>query len=178
VRLIIAVGLSLTAVSLWQMTHFSMLMDMRPIVWSGAIQGLGTGIVYVPMAAMTFATLPAALRNEGTALFNLVRNIGSSIGISMVQALLVRNTQVVHAALAAHLTPFTLGAGHAGGAAAAGGSAVARLAALNAQVTAQANMIAYLDDFQLMLVLTLLSLPLLLLVRAARTAVPQNVVLE
>ena len=52
------------------------------------------------MAALTFATLPAAMRNEGTALFNLIRNIGSSIGISAVQALFVRNTQMVHASLA------------------------------------------------------------------------------
>ena len=61
------------------------------------------------MAALTFATLaPALMRNEGTALFNLVRNIGSSIGISTVQGLMVRNTQVVHASLAQHITPLTL----------------------------------------------------------------------
>ncbi len=165
VRLVIAAGLALTVVSLWQMTQFSLQLNMAPIVWSGAIQGLGVGIVYVPMAALTFATLPSVLRNEGTALFNLLRNLGSSVGISTVQALLVRNTQLMHAALAAHLTPFML----ANQAPQRLHGAVA-VAALNAQVTTQAAMIAYLDDFQFMLILTLLAMPLLLLVRSARAA--------
>ena len=160
VRLIIGVGLVLTAFSLWQMTHLSMQMDMASIVWSGAIQGLGIGIVYVPMAALTFATLAPAMRNEGTALFNLIRNVGSSIGISTVQALLVRNTQVVHASLAQHITPLTL-AHH-------GARRLCRQpgdGSAQSQRHAQAAMIAYLDDFHLMLIMTLLAMPLLLLVR-------------
>jgi DHA2 family multidrug resistance protein len=148
---------------MWQMTHFSLLMNMSPVVWSGFIQGLGTGIVYVPMAALTFTTLPAVMRNEGTAMFNLMRNIGSSIGISAVQALFTSNTQVVHAALSAHITPWVYAMhalhGYAGRAGAA---------ALNAAITAQAAMIAYLDDFHLMFVMTLISIPLLLFVRNAR----------
>jgi len=163
VRLIIGAGLILTAYSLWQMTHLSMQFDMASVVWPGAIQGLGIGIVYVPMAALTFATLGPSMRNEGTALFNLIRNVGSSIGISTVQGLMVRNTQVVHASLAQHITPLTF-AHHSLGLY-AGTQAVA---ALNRSVTAQASMIAYLDDFQLMLILTLLALPLLLFVRNAR----------
>ncbi|HEY4972251.1 MAG TPA: hypothetical protein VII41_01505, partial [Steroidobacteraceae bacterium] len=95
--------------------------------------------------------------------FNLIRNVGSSIGISTVQGLMVRNTQVVHASLAQHITPLTL-ANHSLGVY-AGAQAIA---ALNRGVTAQATMIAYLDDFQLMLILTLLALPLLLLVRNSR----------
>jgi DHA2 family multidrug resistance protein len=165
VRLIIGVGFLLTAISLAMMTHFSMQMPMDSIIWSGAIQGLGTGIVYVPMAALTFATLSPVLRNEGTALFNLIRNIGSSIGISVVQALFVSNTQVVHASLAAHITAGALlrpAAGALHGAPAA--------AALNGLVTGQAAMIAYIDDFYLMLLLTLGALPLLLLVRSPRRA--------
>ncbi len=163
VRLIIGTGLALTAVSMWQMTRFSLQMDMSPIVWSGLIQGFGTGIVYVPMATLAFVTLPATMRNEGTALFNLVRNIGSSIGISAVQALFTSNTQVMHASLAAHITPFvfaTHSLGRYAGRAAE--------AALNGMITAQAAMIAYLDDFHLMMVMTLLSIPLLLFVRNAR----------
>jgi DHA2 family multidrug resistance protein len=164
VRVIIGTGFLLTAISLWMMTGFSIRMPMDSVIWSGAIQGLGTGIVYVPMAALTFATLSPALRNEGTALFNLIRNIGSSIGISVVQALFVSNTQTVHASLAQHLTPELLahrapGPFHG----------PASMAALNAAVTAQASMIAYIDDFYLMLPLTLLALPLLLLVRTARS---------
>jgi DHA2 family multidrug resistance protein len=174
-RLIIATGLVLTAWSLWQMCHFSMQLPMSSIVWSGAIQGLGTGIVYVPMAALTFATLPATLRNEGTALFNLVRNIGSSVGISTVQGLLVRNAQLVHASLAQHITPFVM-AQHSAGRLAS----QAACAALNEQITAQALMIAYLDDFYFMLLLTLLALPLLFLVRKppVRPMQDKDVVLE
>jgi len=160
VRLIIGAGFALTALSLWQMTGFSMQMDMRLLIESGLVQGLGTGIAYVPMAALAFATLPGAMRNEGTALFNLMRNIGSSIGISAVQALLVRNTQVVHAALAANITPLRLANTQVPGA--TPGHA---LALMDAGVTAQASMIAYIDDFQLMFLLALFSIPLLLLVR-------------
>ena len=163
VRLIIGVGLLLTAFSLWQLTHLSMQLSMASVAWPGAFQGLGIGIVYVPMAALTFATLSPAMRNEGAALFNLIRNIGSSIGISTVQGLMVRNTQLVHAALAQHITPMTL-ANHSLGVY-VGQQAIATL---NRGVTAQATMIAYLDDFQLMLILTMLALPLLLLVRSAR----------
>jgi len=165
VRVIIGVGLLLTAFSLWQLTHLSMQLSMASVVWPGAFQGLGIGIVYVPMAALTFATLSPALRNEGTALFNLIRNIGSSIGISAVQGLMVRNTQLVHASLAQHITPMTL-ANHSLGVY-AGQQAIA---ALDRGVTAQATMIAYIDDFQLMLILTVLALPLLLLVRSARAS--------
>jgi DHA2 family multidrug resistance protein len=160
VRLIIGAGFALTALSLWQMTHFSMLMDMGPLMESGVIQGLGTGIAYVPMAALAFATLPGPMRNEGTALFNLMRNIGSSIGISAVQALLVRNTQVVHASLAAHLTPLRVANAQVPGVLPSH-----TLSAINAGVNAQATMIAYIDDFQLMFLLACLSIPLLLLVR-------------
>jgi DHA2 family multidrug resistance protein len=174
VRLVIASGFALTAISLWQMSHFSLQVNMAPLIWSGLIQGLGTGIVYVPMAALSFATLPALMRNEGTALFNLVRNLGSSIGISTVQALLVRNTQLVHASLSAHLTPFVL-AMHG----MKGGAGAHSAAALNAEVTTQAAMIAYLDDFYFMLVLTVLVIPLLLLVRTTRAPVgAKDVVLE
>jgi MFS transporter, DHA2 family, multidrug resistance protein len=171
-RLIIGAGFGLTALSLWQMTHFDLQMNGGPVFWSGVIQGLGTGIAYVPMAALTFATLSPALRNEGAALFSLSRNIGSSIGISVVQALLTSNTQILHSSLADHVSPYNLAArdphlaaqlaSHAG------------TAALNAGMTAQAAMVAYLDDFQLMLVLTLLALPLLLLVRTAPAARKQE----
>ncbi|HEY4375410.1 MAG TPA: DHA2 family efflux MFS transporter permease subunit, partial [Burkholderiales bacterium] len=68
-RLIIAVGFAITAASLWWMTNFYLQMDKYPVIWSGFIQGLGTGFVYVPLASVTFATLDTHFRNEGTALF-------------------------------------------------------------------------------------------------------------
>jgi DHA2 family multidrug resistance protein len=153
---LILFGLLATTFSLWQMSGFSLLMDGGPIIWSGFIQGFGTGFVYVPLAAVAFATLDTQLRNEATAVFNLMRNIGSSIGISVVEALLVRNTQVMHVALAAHLTRYTGAHGLPTG---------AELALLNSRVTEQAAMIAYNDDFRLMMILTICVIPFVFLLR-------------
>ena len=143
-RLIIGTGLVLTAISLWQMTHFSLQMDdVTDRLVGSPSRGFGIGIVYVPMAALTFATLPPAMRNEGTALFNLMRNVGSSIGISVVQALFVRNTQIVHASLAAHMHAVQALAHHS-----VGVSRHARRSLRSIRRSrAQAAMIAYLDDF-------------------------------
>jgi DHA2 family multidrug resistance protein len=164
-RLIIAAGFAITAASLWQMTGFYLQMDKWPVIWSGFAQGLGTGFVYVPLASVTFATLAPQLRNEGTALFSLIRNVGSSIGISAVTTLLTRNTQVMHSRLAENISPFN-GALLAQSPDAL--SSVAGLSALNAQVSGQAAMIAYNNDFKLMLWLTLLAIPLVALLRGAK----------
>ncbi len=165
-RLIIATGFALTAYSLWQMTAFYLQMDTSVVVWSGVIQGLGTGFVYVPLAAITFATLPADLRNEGTAMFSLIRNVGSSVGISVVEVLLTRNTQVMHARLAEQVTPFQGGL-HALSQAML--TTKAGLAQLNELVTRQASMIAYNNDFKLMMILTLFAIPLVLLLKNSKT---------
>jgi hypothetical protein len=163
-RLIMATGLGLTAFSLWQMTHFNLLMDEDLIVISGIIQGFGVGLVYVPLSTVAFGTLPAALRNEGTAFFNLQRNLGSAIGISAVVTLLTQNTQIMHATLAEHITPYNLDnpaylSSHIDPNSPAG------LAALNHLITNQAAMVAYLNDYKLMLVLTLAVIPLLVFLR-------------
>jgi DHA2 family multidrug resistance protein len=161
-RLIIGTGFALTAMSCWQMTGFDLQMDSSKVVWSGISQGLGTGFVYVPLAAAAFATLSPALRNEGTAIFNLIRNLGSSIGISVVNTLLTRNTQIVHSTLGERVTRYSplLHAPLPGGPA-----SLRSLAGLNATVTEQAAMIAYNNDFQLMMVLSLIAIPLVLLLR-------------
>ncbi len=167
-RILIGAGLAMTALSLWQMTHFSLLMTGWPVVTTGLLQGFGVGIIYVPLSTAAFTTLSPALRTEGTALFNLLRNLGSSIGISFVQIMLTRNTQTLHSDLASHITPFgaTLHAGlraeHFSLTDPAG------LAALNGEITRQAGMIAYLDDYKLILVMTLALIPLLLLLKPPR----------
>ena len=112
-RPIIAVGLGLTALSLWQMTQFSLQMDYWPIAVSGIPQGMAIGLVYVPLSTVAFTTLPGALRNEGTALFSLMRNIGSSIGISVVMFLLTQNTQRLHQQRAGGFLHRRLRLGHA-----------------------------------------------------------------
>jgi DHA2 family multidrug resistance protein len=164
-RYLAATGLVLTALSLWMLSGLSPLMDARIIVWSGFIQGIGLGLAYVPLSTVCFATLAPRYRSEGASMFNLLRNLGSSIGISVVQALLTRNTQIMHATLAEHITPF---GGVLPGATPYNLGTPGGLAALNATVTRQAEMIAYNDNFKLMLILTLISLPLLLLLSATR----------
>jgi DHA2 family multidrug resistance protein len=166
-RYIIAAGFVMTAVSLHQMSQFSLEMDSTSVIWSGVLQGFGSGFVYVPLAALTFATLSPALRNEGTAVFSLIRNIGSSIGISIVSTLLTRNSQVFHARLAEHITPF--GDALTSPATQALGS-TEELAGLNAMVARQAAMLAYNSDFQLMTVLTLCAIPLVALLRRAKAS--------
>jgi DHA2 family multidrug resistance protein len=172
VRLIIAVGFLITALSLWQMTGFYLQMDKSLIVWSGLLQGLGVGMVYVPLAAVTFATLATSFRNEGTAMFSLVRNVGSSIGISVVTALLTRNTQVMHARLSESITPY-FDPWHAAA------PTVRDAAIINHTVTNQAAMIAYNNDFKLMMLLALCAIPLVGLLRVVKqAAVAEPVVIE
>ena len=91
------------------MTNFYLQMDSNEVVWSGLLQGIGTGCVFAPLSTIAFSTLAPHLRNEGTAFFSLMRNLGSSIGISAVTTLLVRNTQIMHSRLAEHVTPFSDG---------------------------------------------------------------------
>ncbi|HUI62820.1 MAG TPA: DHA2 family efflux MFS transporter permease subunit [Steroidobacteraceae bacterium] len=163
VRVFLIVGFALIAFSSWQMTQYDLSVTQSEIVWPSVIQGVGLGAVFVPLATAAFATLSPALRADGTAIFSLLRNIGSAIGIAVGQAELVRNTQVAHAGIIANLSqgnlltsPFA-SVYHLPSATGA--------ASLNAEITRQATMIAYLDDFRLMLVLTVLVIPLLLLMR-------------
>src|SRR5271166_5866316 len=148
VRLLILGGLALTTLSLYQMSGFSLAMDMQPIIVSGLVQGFGLGFVFVPLSTISFATLPRSVLTQGTALFSLTRNIGSSIGIAILEALFIENTQTVHSRLVeqlrpdnplAHapylLAPYSL-------------STTTGIAALNAEVTRQAQMVAYIDDFK------------------------------
>jgi DHA2 family multidrug resistance protein len=164
-RLTLFVGFVITAVALWQMAHYSLVLSESDIVWPGVIQGIGMGLVFVPLSAATFATLSPAMRAQGTALYSLVRNIGSSIGISLVQTLLVRNTVIAHASLTERIT-YSNPAWHNPAVARAydlgtlGGAAL-----LDSSVTQQATMMAYINDFWLMLFLTLAVTPLLLLIR-------------
>jgi DHA2 family multidrug resistance protein len=165
-RLLLLCGFGVTAFSLWQMSGYTLVLSQSDIVWPGLIQGIGLGLVFVPLSAVSFSTLRPEMFAQATSTYSLMRNIGSSIGISAVQTLLVRNTQIAHASLAekmtyAHLAsqlPINGGAGF-------NPQSVASLVALNGEVTRQAAMIAYVDDFVVMLAATLLVIPLLLLIR-------------
>jgi len=167
-RLLLLCGFGVTAFSLWQMTGYTLVLSESDIVWPGLIQGIGLGLVFVPLSAATFSTLPPTMFAQATATYSLMRNIGSSIGISLVQTMLVRNTQIAHASLAEKVTAGQLALQAVPGAASYSTQTAAGLAVLNGEVTRQAAMIAYVDDFLLMLALTLAVIPLLLLIRPAK----------
>jgi len=165
-RILIAFGFGLGALSLWQMAGLSPQIDSGPIITSGVIQGFGTGLAYVALTIVSFVTLPAHLRNEGASFFNLMRNIGSSVGISAIQAYVTNNTTQAHARLTEHITPFNSGADMT-----QIGSQIASsngLIGLNAQISQQASWVAYLHAFELMMILTLITIPLIAFARSAK----------
>src|ERR1700675_3430878 len=103
-RLIRGVGLALSAWAFYAMTGWTPDVSQWTIVWVGVVQGVGLGFLFVPLSAVTLATLSPAQRTEGAGLYSLSRNVGSSVGISVVSALLIRNTQINHAEIAEHVT--------------------------------------------------------------------------
>jgi MFS transporter, DHA2 family, multidrug resistance protein len=168
-RLVIVTGLLVTAVALWEMTGFSLYMGTSPIIVTGVLQGFGLGFVFTPLSTVTFSTLPRQLLTQGTAIFSLMRNIGGSVGIAIVEALLTENTQIVHSRLIEHLRPDNPLA-QAQLAAPYSLTIPSGVAALNAMATRQAAMVAYIDNFKLMMIMVIAGLPLVLLLRKPRPA--------
>jgi DHA2 family multidrug resistance protein len=164
-RILIALGFGLTAYSLHDMAGFDLDVQMSAIVRTGVVQGLGIGFVFSPLTAVTFASLPARHRNEGTALFSLVRSIGSSIGISVVVSQLSRNVQANHAALSEHVDPARLALRLAIEAGTWRLDTVEGLAALDAELTRQASTLAFLQDFRMMMWVSIAAIPMVLLLR-------------
>lgn len=162
-RWMVALGLILTALALWQMSRFSLDVTRSMLVSTGVIQGLGLGFIFIPMSVITFTTLPPDLRTAGTALFSLSRNIGSSIGISVMIFLLGQNTRRAHAALSEYIQPFREPMQHLPAMMDPG--TVTGRAMLDAIVTKQAAVIAYLGDFYMMFLVAVAALPLVLLMR-------------
>ncbi|TIO59402.1 MAG: multidrug efflux MFS transporter, partial [Mesorhizobium sp.] len=126
------------------------------------------GMVFVPLSAVAFATLDARYRTDATSLFSLVRNLGSSIGVSVVAALMVQNTQVNHSELGAFINPYNPNL-WATSPAAASGDPMA-LSQVDRLVNVQAMMISYINDFKLLMVMTLLAVPFVILLRKPKAA--------
>jgi DHA2 family multidrug resistance protein len=164
-RYLVALGFVLAGVSLWEMSRWSLDVDNWNVVFSGFVQGVGMGLVFIPLNATAFATLAPLLRTEGASLLNLSRSIGSSVGISVVTSMLARNIQVAHADLAGHMTASMTQM--------VDFSALDRyqelgdmvLGAANALINREAAMIAYIDDFYLMMWMSFAALPLVFLMR-------------
>jgi DHA2 family multidrug resistance protein len=161
-RILVGIGVVLMGVSLYMMTGFAIEQPSRPVIVSGVVQGLGLGLIFVPLQTLAFETLSAKMRTTGAALLNLSRNIGGSIGISVVGTQLVRMTQISHADMAAQITQNTIPtADPAILQTAIPVAGPAALAYINGMINKQALFIAYLDDFKLMMIITFAILPLL-----------------
>ncbi len=171
-RAMVALGMALLAGSLWVMTWFALDQGSKLVIVSGIIQGLGLGFMFVTIQSLAFATLVPRLRTHAASLLNLSRNIGGSIGISLVASLLARNVQVAHADMAARIGDQQLPAISGAVVGQLGLPAETAVALINAEINRQAAFIAYLDDFWIMMWVTLAAVPLVLLLRPAKRDEP------
>jgi len=177
-RLLVLAGLLILSFSLWQMSGFSLQMDRKPVIVSGLVQGLSLGLIFVPMNTVAFATLNAKFRTTAAALFNLSRSVGGSIGISIMTLLLARNIQVSHSDLASHITQYSLPPINPVITQGLPPVTDMAVAMMDAEINRQAMMIAYIDDFWFMMIMTLLAAPLLLLLKKGRKPEQPAAVME
>jgi MFS transporter, DHA2 family, multidrug resistance protein len=162
-RYLLALGLGLTAWSFYVMTGWTPDVSQMTIVVVGIIQGIGLGFIFVPLSVVTLSTLAPELRAEGAGLYSLSRNIGSSIGISVVNSLLTRNTQVNHAEIARNVTSVNRAFEDLAITQFWDPVSAAGRTALDAVITRQAQIIAYIDDYKLLMIATLAAIPLLII---------------
>jgi DHA2 family multidrug resistance protein len=169
-RVLVLTGLAISAWSLWLMTGFDLTMGTWLIEYSGFLQGIGLGLVFVPLSTLAFATIQAHHRVDATAMFSLVRNVGSGVGISLVTAVLAHMMQVNTSELASRVTADAQQIRDLPGMLSGVPTVIAQISGL---VQQQAAMIAYLDDFWLMVLVTLASAPIVLMLRRPKfTAKP------
>jgi DHA2 family multidrug resistance protein len=169
-RNLIGVGLLLTAGTLYQMSGFTIDTPSQTIIVVSIVQGAGIGLVFVPISTVAFASLAPHLRTGGTAMLTLVRNIGSSVGISMVIAELTNKTILMHARLAEFVTPFNNALQAPDVASMLNLNSATGLALVDQMVTQQATMVAFTNVFWLLMVLTLATMPLLFIIGTSRSA--------
>jgi DHA2 family multidrug resistance protein len=167
IRLLLATGLLLTAWAMYDMTGWTPDISQSTIAVTGFIQGAGLGFLFVPLTTVTFATLAPEQRADATGLYNLSRNVGSSVGISIVSYLLIRNEQVNHEIIASHVSAVNRAFANSAVLHAWSPWTLSGRAALDNVIQTQASIISYVDDFKLMMILSLAVIPLVLLLRRA-----------
>jgi MFS transporter, DHA2 family, multidrug resistance protein len=169
-RILIAMGMAASALSLWEMIDISPDISVFTIVWTSVLQGIGLGLVFVPLNTVSFATLPANLRTEAASIWTLIRNMGSSIGVSIVIAQLTSGTTLMHARLSELVTPFNAGFQLSPNVL-LNPETPEGVAMIDRMVTGQAVTISYQNDFLLMAMLALFCLPLILAFRGPKQKV-------
>ncbi|MBJ7407600.1 MAG: DHA2 family efflux MFS transporter permease subunit [Bradyrhizobium sp.] len=173
-RWLLMIGLLLTAWAMYDMTGWNQNVSEATIALTGFIQGAGLGFLFVPLTTVTFSTLPEKKRGDATGLYNLSRNVGSSVGISIVCYLLIRNGQINHATISAHVTATNRAFDNSAVLHALSPWSPTGRAALDQLVQMQASIISYIDDFKLMMVLSLAAIPLVLLLRRGGSSSPSD----
>jgi len=174
-RILIAAGLAMSTLTLWVMSGITPDISRFTIIWTSIVQGIGLGLIFVPLNTVAFATLPASLRPEGTAIWTLIRNLGSSIGVSIVIAELTSTATAMHARLAEYVTPFNAGLA-LGGRQFLDPSTDLGLSLIDSIVAGQATVISYQNDFLLMALMGVVTMPLILVFRMRRLPVESTTV--
>jgi len=183
-RTLIITGLGLTALSLFYMTGWTDQTGVHEIVTLSIIQGFGFGLVFVPLSTVSFLTLPNQLRTDGTSMLTLMRNVASSIGISLVIAQLTEGARREHAILAEHVNPFNqaMQMPNVSGMINMGTDAGRALA--DVMIDVQAQIIAFSLDYQMVMVFILCSIPLAIMIGSTRASLrkqavaPEHAVME
>lgn len=167
-RLLMLTGFALIGTSLYLMSSFSLLMDSRMVILSGFANGVGSGMIFAPLTTMAFATLDTRYRNDATSTFTLIRNLGSAVGISLLQVMTNRSAAAVHSRLTEGIRPDNplLALRQPG----FDFDAPAAVARLNAEISRQAAMVGYIDGYWALFVTILVTAPLILLMKNPRVA--------
>ncbi len=164
-RYLVAAGLLLVCGSFYVMTGWTPDVSRHDIIVAIMLQGAGMGLVFTPLQVLSFATLPPAMRTEGASLFSLLRNIGAAIGVSVTSTVLARNTQALHEVIGASVTPFNRALAGVG---AYDPATRQGITLLDQTVNHQAQIIAYADDYVMLICTTLPALLLLFIMRRPR----------
>jgi DHA2 family multidrug resistance protein len=164
-RWLLFIGLALSAASMHWMSTWTPDVSMQTLIAVGFVQGASLGLLFVPLNTIAFATLDPKLRADGTGLFSLSRNVGSSVGISLVTVLLTRNTQVLHEEIGGLVTPFNRSLESWAASTYLNPASASGRALLDQTITYQATSMAYLNDFKLLMLLAIAVMPLLLFMR-------------
>jgi DHA2 family multidrug resistance protein len=168
VRYLIGTGMVLGAIGSWAMTHYSLEVSLFWIIWPAFVQGLGFGLIFVPLSAIAYLTLPRARTAEAAGIYSLVRTVGAAAGISIVTTLVTRESQVNWNELGAHVTKFNPAVRAYLDSLHLSATDPHAMALIAAQIAQQAEMNALLDVFKLTAWSFVAMLPLVLLLKKSR----------
>src|SRR5712664_3713417 len=177
-RTLIIGGLSLTCLSLFYMTGWTDQTGVAEIVTLSIVQGFGFGLVFVPLSTVAFLTLPNHLRTDGTSMLTLMRNVASSIGISIVIAQLTEGSRRVYAVLSQHINPFNHAMQMPNVRGMIDMSTDTGRAMADAMVKTQAQIIAFSLDYQLVMLFTLCTIPLAIIIGSSKAALRKQAATE